>query len=463
MTDLTTLSVRDASRGIAAGQLSPVDLVDAFLRRIEAHDAALHAYVEVYADDARAAAQAAELAIRSGHRLGPLHGIPIAIKDLVEIEGRIVTGGSAIWRDRRSVATATIARRLIEQGAIILGKTHTVEFALGGWGTNRHMGTPRNPWDLEHARTPGGSSSGSAVAVAARLAPWAIGTDTGGSLRTPAAYCGVTTLKVSKGRISTHGILPLCPTLDTPGPMAHDVEDVALLYGALQGRDPHDRSTWGLPGGEAEGPAHPGVAGLRFGRLNDTELSGVAPEVLEAYHRSLAVLERAGATISIIEFPHSFAEVAILARLISATEGYALLGHLAEDPDLPIDADVRPRLLAGRDVRASDYVQALHKREAMQRETSALFSTFDAVLTPTTETPALLLEEVDQTKTPSRFSRFANFFDLCALALPDGVSAENLPLSLQIVTRNCGEWDALRIGRAYQDLTDWHRRRPAGL
>src|SRR3954462_8716966 len=182
-TDPCFLPAHILAAGIAARRLSPVDVVEAMLARIAAHDAKLHAFIDVYADDARLAAEAAEKAIRAGHAVGPLHGVPIALKDLIDIEGRVTTGGSMAWRDRRSPATATLARRFFAQGMIALGKTHTVEFAMGGWGTHQHLGPPRNPWDLEAHRTPGGSSSGSGVAVASGFAPWAIGTDTGGSGR----------------------------------------------------------------------------------------------------------------------------------------------------------------------------------------------------------------------------------------------------------------------------------------
>src|SRR3984893_11129795 len=200
---------------IAARRLSPVDLVDEYLARIERLEPKLQAFVSVNAARARLAAEAADKAIRSGHAVGPLHGIPIAIKDLVEIEGEVAMGGSAAWRDRVARRTASLHRKLMAAGMINLGKTHTVEFAYGGWGTNQHLGTPRNPWDPTEHRAPGGSSSGSGVAVGARLAPWAIGTDTGGSVRIPAAWNGVTGLKATIGPGSTFRVLPLRPTLDT--------------------------------------------------------------------------------------------------------------------------------------------------------------------------------------------------------------------------------------------------------
>src|SRR5512137_2206641 len=190
-TDPSYLPAHALASEIAARRLSPVDVVEALLARIAAHDGTLHAYIDVYADDARLAAEAADKAIRAGHAVGPLHGVPIALKDLIDLEGRVTTGGSQAWRARRSPVTATLARRFFAQGMIVLGKTHTVEFAMGGWGTNTVRGTPWNPWDPARRRTPGGSSSGSGVAVAAALAPWAIGSDTGGSVRLPASWCGL--------------------------------------------------------------------------------------------------------------------------------------------------------------------------------------------------------------------------------------------------------------------------------
>ena len=185
------LTVHQLSAEVQSGRLSPVELMDSLLDRIAKHDRKLHAFITLYRDEARLAAEAADKAIRAGYSVGPLHGIPIALKDLVEIEGRVTTGGSKVWQDRVSPTTATLVRKAKAAGMIVIGKTHSVEFAMGGWGTNQHMGTPWNPWDPETLRTPGGSSSGSGVAVAARLVPCAIGTDTGGSVRLPASWCGV--------------------------------------------------------------------------------------------------------------------------------------------------------------------------------------------------------------------------------------------------------------------------------
>ena len=264
--DPALLPIHILSTEIGARRLASIDLVDGLLERIRAADPKLHAFVEVYAEDARFAAEAADKAIRSGHSIGPLHGIPIALKDLIEIEGKVTTGGSLVWRDRQSRCTATLARRLIAAGLIVIGKTHTVEFAMGGWGTNQHRGTPWNPWDPKTAHTPGGSSSGSGVAVAAGLAPWAVGTDTGGSVRLPASWCGLSGLKTTIGRVSTYGILPLSPTLDTPGPLARSVEDAALLYQVMQGPDALDPRTRGITPIDPLPMLRRGIRGLRLAR-----------------------------------------------------------------------------------------------------------------------------------------------------------------------------------------------------
>src|SRR3989475_4451366 len=295
--------VAELSRAFEARALSPVDVVDALLVRIKQRDA-LHAYIALYESEARLAAEAADSAIRSGHRIGPLHGVPIALKDLVDLQGRRTAGGSKVWIDRVSPVTATLARRLIGAGMIVLGKTHTVEFAMGGWGTNTHMGTPHNPWDPAVHRTPGGSSSGSGVAVAAGLAPAAIGTDTGGSVRLPASWCGIVGLKTTVGRISTYGVLPLSSTLDTPGPMTRSVEDAALLYRVLNGPDPHDASTAVWTADDPLPSLRRGVGGLRLAVLPDAERAGVDREVLSAYDAAIETLRGRGATIVTAALPH---------------------------------------------------------------------------------------------------------------------------------------------------------------
>jgi aspartyl-tRNA(Asn)/glutamyl-tRNA(Gln) amidotransferase subunit A len=453
-------TVAELSQAFGARTLSPVDAVEALLERIRRRDPALHAFIAVYATEARLAAEGADRAIRSGHRMGPLHGVPIALKDLVDLEGRVTTGGSKVWADRVSPVTATLAERLIAAGMIVLGKTHTVEFAMGSFGTNTHLGTPRNPWDLAVHRTPGGSSSGSGVAVAAGLAPVAIGTDTGGSVRLPAAWCGTVGLKVTAGRISTYGVLPLSFTLDTPGPLARSVEDAALMFRALNGPDPRDPQTLAWTPLDPLPALRLGVAGLRLAVMPDAERAGVDQEVLAAYDAAIQTLEKLGARIVRPALPHRFSDYAAATGRIIGAEGYRFVGHLVDDESLPVDPHVRPRIQIGRGLSARDYLLALAEREENRRAVAAALADVDALLTPTAQTPALPIDQVDQAGTAAHFTRAVNYLGLCALAVPDGFTTGGLPLSLQIVCHAGDEAMALRIGWAYEQATDWHERRP---
>jgi aspartyl-tRNA(Asn)/glutamyl-tRNA(Gln) amidotransferase subunit A len=462
-TEPTDLPVHAIAAAIKTRKLSPVELTDALLARIERLDGKLHAFIALYAKEARLAAEAADKAIRSDHAVGPLHGIPIALKDLIDIDGRVTTGGSKVWKDRVSPTTATLARKLIAAGMIVLGKTHTVEFATGGWGTNQHMGTPWNPWDPEVPRTPGGSSSGSGVAVAARLTPCAIGTDTGGSVRLPAAWCGITGLKTTIGRISVHGVLPLAATLDTPGPMTRSVEDAAILFNLLQGPDALDPLTLHHPPDDPLPSLKRGVAGLRLGILATEERAGIDAEVLTAYDQSIAALETLGARIVEPQLPRRFGEFAELTGRIIGAEGYAYVGHIVDDRNLPVDDAVRPRMWVGKTISSRDYLHALAEREAIKRSFAAPLGEIDALLTPTTATPAIPIAEVDQATTPAVFTRMVNFLDLCALSVLNGFTRGGLPTSLHIICKSYDEATALRIGWAYEQATPWHTRRPPGV
>ncbi len=451
------------AQAIASRELRSEELVELLLARIARHDAKLHAFVDVYADDARTAAAAADLAMGAGHAIGPLHGIPVALKDLIDIQGRITTGGSKAWAERVSPVTATLARRLIAAGMIVIGKTHMVEFAMGGWGTNQHMGTPWNPWDPRQHRAPGGSSAGSAVAVAAGMVPWAIGTDTGGSVRLPAGWCGLTGLKTTVGRVSVHGVLPLSPTLDTPGPMCRTVEDAAVLFNIIHGPDPEDPTTLGHGVDDPLPTLDAGVAGLRLARMPNPERDGVQSDVLEAYDASLEVLSSLGARIVDVSLPRPFSDMAAILGKIIGAEGYTLVGELVEDADLPLDDHVRPRILIGKDMSARDYLLALEERSRIKASYREALLEVDALLTPTMATTAPTIESIDQSATPAFFTRVANMLDYCALALPNGIDRNGLPISFQIICRGFDEALALRIGRAYEQATTWHQATPPGF
>lgn len=446
------------------GETSPVEIVEGYLDRIARYDDKLHAYIDVYADDARAAANAAAGAIASGHRIGPLHGIPVAVKDIVEIEDRVTTGGCGAWQDRLSTYTATLVKKMVAAGMIVLGKTHTVQFAMGGWGTNQQLGTPWNPWDLEVHRTPGGSSAGSGVAVAAGLAPWAIGTDTGGSVRLPSGWCGLAGLKTTIGRISTYGVLPLAATLDTPGPMARDVEDAALLLAVLQGVDSQDIRTRGIVDIDPVADLKRGASGFRVAVMPRREREGVDPEILASFDASLDVLANLGAeVVQLDSLPLSFAEFAERTGTIIYAEGYSVVGDLCDKSELPLDEDVRPRILAGKRLSARQYLDALAEMGRIKTLFATALEAFDVLATPTIGTPAVPLDHVDQTSTPAGFTRAVNLLERCALTVCNGFTRDGLPSGLQLIGRPYDEGTVLRIGWAYEQATDWHNRIPSGL
>ena len=446
---------------LKAGELSASTLVDCYLQRIGRHDDKYHAFVEVYADEARAAAEAADRARKAGQASGALHGIPLALKDLIDVAGKRTTGGSLFWRERVSPVTATVARRLSDAGMITLGKTHMVEFAFGAWGTNQTMGTPWNPWDLETPRAPGGSSSGSGVAVAAALAPAAIGSDTGGSVRIPASLCGIVGLKTTVGRVSNYGTLRLSETLDTLGPMTRDVEDAALLFNAMHGFDPQDAGT--LPHAQVDAlrDLKTSVSGMRFAVLPDAELGELDPAVARAFAAALDVMRGLGARIETLALPLAYKRLAEIVGKIIAAEGYALHREWIDRDDLPFDRDVRDRIRWAKGLSAADYIQVMAERRHLQREVDAFLRDYDALLMPTTPLPAIPLSAVDQGKAPmSLLTRPINLLDMCALALPCGFTAGGLPVSLQIAGRSYEEARILRIGWAFENATEWHRRRP---
>lgn len=459
MSDPTELPAHRLALAMQDGALTSSAVTRAFLDRIAREQPRLHAFVEVYSESAMMAAEAADRAISAGYRLGPLHGVPVVVKDLVEWEGRVTMGGSRGHTGRRSKETAAILRHMIGQGMIVLGKTQTVEFAFGGWGTNQQMGTPVNPWDRQTHRVPGGSSSGTGVAVAARLAPWGIGTDTGGSVRLPAAFCGIAGLKTTTGRIDVSGVMPLSPTLDTIGPLARCVEDVVLLDHVLRGRafpltPVGELASTIIPG------LHRGVAGLRLARMPEAERAGVASDALRAYDAALEVLAGQGAEIVAIALPFSFDEMVEANGRIIATEAYAALGRIVDDPEQPLDEAVRARVLAGKRISGAEYVLALQHRDAMKRVYADAMRGIDAMLTPAIMAAAIPVADVDQALSPARFTRFGNYLGLCGIALPCGLSDEGLPLSLQVVCGADCEDLALRVAQAYESATGWHERAP---
>ena len=417
----------------------------------------------MYAEEARTLADAADAARRSGLPLGPLHGLPIAVKDLCDIAGRVGTIGSKMWDARLGEATSATVERLLGAGMIPLGKTHMVEFAFGGWGTNPLMGTPWNPWDMARHRVPGGSSSGTGVAVAAGLAPVGIGSDTGGSVRIPAAFNGLVGLKATFGRISLHGTGLLSWTLDSIGPLGRSVDDCAELLRALAGPDPRDPTTLGLP--VLDLPAQlqaERLDGRRIGLPDADQLPAfMHPAVLAVWRDSAQRLERLGAAIVPVRLPDWYFELSQPAGLIIASEAYALHRAYIEDMAMPIGGAVRERVRGASAFAPGAYAETLRLMGERRRIFAMWFDWLDAVLLPTAAVPAPLIDEIEEASPiPGHLTRPANYLGLCALAMPAGLH-DGLPLGVQIVGKPFAERTVLEIGKALQEDTRCHALRPA--
>ncbi len=440
-----------------------MDLVDTFLTRIEHLQPKLQAFVQIYADDARRAARAADELLAAGISASPLQGVPFVAKDVFDVRGRPTKAGSLATAANAAAASATVISRLQAAGMVLLGKSHTVEFAFGGWGTNPSLGTPWNPWDLVTHRVPGGSSSGSAVAVAAGLAPCALGTDTGGSIRIPAGLCGLVGIKCSPGLVSRAGVVPLSRTHDTVGLLAHSVEDVAHLLAHLQGFDPNDPVTAGIPWLDLLKHLEKGAEGLCIGTLALEDCGQISPGVERAYEETREACAALGAHLRVVKLPRSFEEYMQRAGDIMSAECYAALADLVDDDEAPIDGFIRGRMRRGRDVSARVYLELLDYRSRAQIEWAEALGGTDALLVPTCPFPAVPITQVDENATPlSRLGRFVNLLDLCAIALPAGLE-NGLPVSVQIVAAKFHEPVALRVARALERATGWGSRHPLGV
>jgi aspartyl-tRNA(Asn)/glutamyl-tRNA(Gln) amidotransferase subunit A len=467
VSDLVWASLSDLARMVRAREVSPVEVVRAHLDRIAALDQRLRAFITVCADAALAAAMDAEARHSGNERPGPLHGIPVGLKDLCDTAGVRTTGGSKILADRVPVTDATVVRRLLDAGAIVVGKLNMHEFAYGPQGLNAHYGHTWNPWDAATHRIAGGSSSGTGAAVAAALCAGGTGSDTGGSIRIPASLCGITGLKPTYGRVSRAGVLPLAWTMDHVGPMARTAADCALMLGAIAGYDPADATTSVLPVPDYTAALTGDVKGLRVGVIA-AFVDGAAADVAAAVGLAAKALESLGATVDTVTLggldlvgPASYAIVAAEALAFHA-------GWLKTRPG-DYQPDVRERLKLGVLVTGEDYVRAQQVRARLRDQVDDALRHRDVLLAPATPIAAPPVDAVDvdirgqRTDVRSALIRFTRPFNLTghpACALPCGFTAGGLPVGLQLVGRPFDEATVLRVADAYQRATDWHRRRP---
>jgi aspartyl-tRNA(Asn)/glutamyl-tRNA(Gln) amidotransferase subunit A len=458
MSDAIAFStIRELGARYRAKQLSPVEVTRALLGRIEKLDPTLHAFVTLTADRALADARAAEEALRRGDDR-PLLGVPIAHKDIYLTKGIRTTGGSALLADWVPEEDATCVRRWQQAGTILLGKLITHEFAFGIQFPGHRFPPARNPWNVDHI--PGGSSSGSGAALAAGLVHGATGSDTGGSIRGPAAFCGIVGLKPTYGRASRTGVLTLSWTLDHTGPMARTVEDCAYLLQPLAGHDPLDPASSHAPVDDYLGGLGRDVRGVRVGVVRNYFFDGVDPEVARAFEEAVETLRRLGADVRDVAIPSLQATHSFL--LIMLAEAYAYHERdIREHPELYGEV-LRERMLAGALVTGAEYTQAQRIRSRICDETTAVLRDVDVLATPTTPKPATpfaLAYDLSFGFPKSNMPPF-NLTGLPTLALPCGFSASGLPLSLQLSGRPFAEALVLRVGHAYEQATTWHTRRP---
>lgn len=459
--ELCFLGAAELARRMARRELSPVAVVEAHLDRIAALDPKLNAFLRVTAERARDEARAAERELAAGRPRGPLHGVPLALKDLFETAGLATTAGSRILAGNVPARDAAAVARLRAAGLVLVGKTNLHEFAFGTTTDNPHTGACRNPWDL--ARSPGGSSGGSGAALAAGLCAASLGTDTGGSIRIPAAACGVVGLKPTLGRVSRRGVVPLSWSLDTVGPMARTVEDAALLLDAIAGPDPEDDACSRRPAESFGRELEAGVGGLALGVPREWFFDGVEPGIAAAVEAALAALERAGARRVEVAAP-GMAEAHTAHHAVLAVEAAAFHGRwLRERPDDYGD-DVRRGLELGSLVPAVDYVNARRMQTVARRTFAAALERADVLVTPALPAAPLRVGEPMSREPGVAWNRLLTPFNLAglpALSVPCGFDGAGLPVGLQVVGRPFAEASLLRVGRALERAMGPGARRPA--
>jgi aspartyl-tRNA(Asn)/glutamyl-tRNA(Gln) amidotransferase subunit A len=456
--DLAALTLAQASEKIQSGAVSPSDLVSACLARVEVYNPKLNAFITVTGEAARARAKALEAERNAGKIRGPLHGIPIALKDNIDTAGVRTTAASAVFDDRVPTEDAEVTRKFEAAGAIVIGKLNLHEFAMGGTSATSYFGPVRNPWALD--RSPGGSSGGSAAAVAADLCYGALGTDTGGSIRTPASYCGVVGLKPTYGLVSIRGIIPLVLSLDHCGPMTRTVEDAALILNALAGYDRLDIASVEHPAEDYLAALRQPVSGFRLGIARAPFFDHLDADVAKAVDEALRVLSKLTSTAKDVVLPPA-------SGLSLGSEVYAYHEELFEQMSSRYMIPTRRGLKEGSDAKAAPYIQSRWKLEALRRTIDDSFADVDLVVLPTrrrsprTVEASIEREESDETRNPELENTGAfNVYGIPAISVPCGFTSTGLPVGLMIVGPRFSEGRVLALAHAFERATTWHERKP---
>ena len=462
-TNLYHLTIREASALLKSGQLSPVELTQSFLDRIEATDDRLHSFIIVLKEQALDDARLAEAEIRRGDYKGPLHGIPFALKDLYDTAGITTTSGSKVDIDRVPTEDATTTARLKAAGGILLGKLAMHEFALGGPDFTTPFPPARNPWNLAHIT--GGSSSGSGAAVASGQAMAALGSCTGGSIRGPASLCGIVGLKATYGRVSRAGVVTLSWSQDHCGPMTWTVEDTAYMMQALAGYDPKDPTTSTAPVPDYSLSLREDIKGLTIGvprHFFFAPHESVNPEVVATVEKGLKVLEGLGANLQEVTIP-SLEYVRAANSVIMLSEAFAYHEKNLQTRPHDFGEMVRARFRIGGLFSASDYVQSQRIRKVVNRECAEVLQKVDVLVTPTMTQPAAAFEGYDATSniTGRSFTAPFNLTGLPAISVPCGFTASGLPVGMQIAGKPFDEPGVIRAAYAYQQEARWFEQRPS--
>jgi aspartyl-tRNA(Asn)/glutamyl-tRNA(Gln) amidotransferase subunit A len=465
---LSSLTLSEAAELVHSKKISPVELTKACLARIEQLNPKLNAFITVTADSALVDARAAEGEIQRGRWKGPLHGIPIALKDLVDTAGVRTTAASGLFKDRVPTEDAEVVRRLRSAGAVLLGKTNLHEFAYGGSSAISYFGPVSNPWNV--AYSPGGSSGGSAVAVAAQMCYGAIGTDTGGSIREPAGYCGIVGLKPTYGRVSASGVIPCAWSLDHVGPMTSTVMDAALMLQVIAGYDLQDPGSIDLPVPDYVATIAASTFSLRLGVPRAWFYEGLHPDIQSAVESALSVLKRLTRSqrdIAPLATDGTYASVMNPAFTIVLAETYEYhKDYVLKNPQL-YQASTLKRILAGADATTPAYVQSRRQLDQIRHSVARVFDDVDLVITPTSPVPPFKIADLrdPDTNRPKELqmlhnTRPFNMLGLPTVSVPCGFTAEGLPIGMQISGPPGGEATVLRLAHAYEQATEWHKRNP---
>jgi aspartyl-tRNA(Asn)/glutamyl-tRNA(Gln) amidotransferase subunit A len=465
-TEPALLSLTEVAQAIAQKRFSSREVTLACLNRVAQWQPRLNAFMEIETDDALAAADAADAALAKGNSNGALHGVPLAHKDMYYEAGKIVTCGSHIRRDFVATTTSTALQRLKDAGTIRLGSLQMAEFAYGPTGHNTHYGPVHNPWDVD--RVTGGSSSGSGAAVAACLTFAALGSDTGGSIRMPAHFCGVTGLKTTVGRISRAGAMPLSQSLDTVGPLARTALDCALLLGLMAGADADDPTAVAGALPDYVAATRKSIKGLKIGVPTAFYVDDLDPEVARVLDETMAVLKREGADIVQVELPDQ-RQLTAACQLVLAVEAAAFHKRWMIERPQDYGPQVLMRLQNGLAIPGVSYLEAMRWRGPALAAYLAAVAGVDAVIAPVAPVAAPTIAESDVGNSPdaeaviqrlTRFTRPINYLGLPALAIPSGFTKSGLPVGMQLIGRSFDEAMLLRIGAAFQRATDFHARVP---